>query len=435
MDEKINLLKRFSDTEKRFNIKYPQEVTIKKNTIVNYSNESNKEYQRWYKYKEGYSIDVVNKVLSKYNLNKNDVILDPFIGSGTTALAASYLGLQTIGFEINPFSYFLTSTKLDNYTDSDILNFKENFETIINTDLTLVKESELPSLKFKDKIFKQNIKEYYMKVLTLINNLTESKYKNLLKLLWLSCLEDVSNYKKDGNGLKTKSQKKIDTITINYCKDKLTEKFIMIYNDLTNNKISRTTTIHKESCLNMSDYIKDSSISGIIFSPPYANCFDYNEIYKLELWFSGIVKNYDEFKSLKKMSIRSNLSSLNKEDNDITTQIPLINETISLLKSKKLWNNKIPKMISAYFNDMFKVLESSYNSLKEDGFCTIVVANSCYGGVAIPTDIFLTLCAEKIGFNVECIDVERYLNTSSQQNNIITTEKNLLRESIIYLRK
>ena len=47
----------------------------------------------------------------------------------------------------------------------------------------------------------------------------------------------------------------------------------------------------------MGSYIKDSSIDGIIFSPPYANCFDYTEIYKLELWFGGFVKDYSELKN------------------------------------------------------------------------------------------------------------------------------------------
>lgn len=32
----------------------------------------------------------------------NDIILDPFIGSGTTAIAANDTGRQFIGFEINP---------------------------------------------------------------------------------------------------------------------------------------------------------------------------------------------------------------------------------------------------------------------------------------------------------------------------------------------
>jgi site-specific DNA-methyltransferase (adenine-specific) len=34
--------------------------------------------------------------------NQGDIVLDPFVGSGTTSIAASQLGRQWIGFEINP---------------------------------------------------------------------------------------------------------------------------------------------------------------------------------------------------------------------------------------------------------------------------------------------------------------------------------------------
>lgn len=45
----------------------------------------------------------------KLSTKENDIVLDPFLGSGTTALAAKHLGRQYIGFEINE-KYFKIAT-------------------------------------------------------------------------------------------------------------------------------------------------------------------------------------------------------------------------------------------------------------------------------------------------------------------------------------
>lgn len=42
-----------------------------------------------------------------------DMILDPFMGSGTTILAAKLLGLEAIGFEIDPDTYRTASERLN----------------------------------------------------------------------------------------------------------------------------------------------------------------------------------------------------------------------------------------------------------------------------------------------------------------------------------
>ena len=108
---------------------------------------------------------------------------------------------------------------------------------------------------------------------------------------------------------------------------------------------------------------------------------------------------------------------------------------IEKLNEKKLWDKKIPTMLKNYFNDMFKIIDYSYLKLKKDGFCAIVVGNSCYGGVIIPSDLILAKYASEKGFYVDKIDVYRYIIPSSQQYKDVLNEKKFLRESVICLVK
>jgi hypothetical protein len=65
----------------------------------------------------------------------------------------------------------------------------------------------------------------------------------------------------------------------------------------------------------------------------------------------------------------------------------------------------------------------------------MVVGNSAYGGILIPTDSLLAAIGRSLGFSVENIGVARHLTTSSQQKLALEDRKHFLRESVVVLRK
>ena len=213
------------------------------------------------------------------------------------------------------------------------------------------------------------------------------------------------------------------------------DKYLQILTDIKNSKIETKVNVINDSSLQIDKYIEDNTISGIIYSPPYANCFDYTEIYKLELWFGNFVEEYSDLKKLRNKTIRSHLNSLLDENKFSIEHSEVLNRQIEKLNEKKLWDKKIPTMLKNYFNDMFKIIDYSYLKLKKDGFCAIVVGNSCYGGVIIPSDLILAKYASEKGFYVDKIDVYRYIIPSSQQYKDVLNEKKFLRESVICLVK
>lgn len=55
--------------------------------------------------------------------DEGDIVLDPFIGTGTTAVAAKKLGRHFIGIDIDPYYVKLSREKLSNVKESKIGNF------------------------------------------------------------------------------------------------------------------------------------------------------------------------------------------------------------------------------------------------------------------------------------------------------------------------
>ena len=274
-----------------------------------------------------------------------------------------------------------------------------------------------------------------MNVKKRIDDIHNEKVRSLFLIGWLSAIEIFSNYRKSGNGLKIRKNKIKIEQSIEDVNKYLKDKYLQILTDIKNSKIETKVNVINDSSLQIDKYIEDNTISGIIYSPPYANCFDYTEIYKLELWFGNFVEEYSDLKKLRNKTIRSHLNSLLDENKFSIEHSEVLNRQIEKLNEKKLWDKKIPTMLKNYFNDMFKIIDYSYLKLKKDGFCAIVVGNSCYGGVIIPSDLILAKYASEKGFYVDKIDVYRYIIPSSQQYKDVLNEKKFLRESVICLVK
>src|SRR3989344_5811566 len=66
------------------------------------------------KYKEAFSKELVERIITNFNMKKEDkVIFDPFCGIGTTLLASKQLGLNYLGSDLSPLCQFITRAKLD----------------------------------------------------------------------------------------------------------------------------------------------------------------------------------------------------------------------------------------------------------------------------------------------------------------------------------
>lgn len=389
---------------------------------------------RWFNYKEGFSPVLVEKLFDEYGLKKGDVVCDPFCGAGTTLAVAKSRGMHSIGFEVNPFAAFITKVKTENYTKKDIEVFKKYISDLegLNIDENL----PMPDNDYLVRIFEFEMLVAQLNIRKYVSELSDSKAKDLLFFAWICTLEECSLYRKAGNGLKVKSKppqyKKGEAFQFALEKIKgKAESMIEDYSDDNGPK----PKVYVDSVTNMVDRVAEKSLDYVLFSPPYANCFDYTKIYYLELWFGQFVLSTGDQKNIRMKSLRSHCHAT-WPDRYTSFSLPELNEQIlPLLRKQKLWTKRIPDMLNGYFADMEEALKQIYCSLKEGGHCSIVVSNSAYAGIIIPTDVFLAMIAEKIGFKVQEIAVERLIITSSQQYKKTEHIRRFLRESIVKLEK
>ena len=110
-----------------------KEVNIKRNDNlkdkVNFSPRSDYPIHRWFKYREGYSMDIVKDLIKE----SDKTILDPFCGCGSTLLSAKLLGKDAVGIDVNPISAFVTKVKVTIYNENDLSKINQVVKRIVRS--------------------------------------------------------------------------------------------------------------------------------------------------------------------------------------------------------------------------------------------------------------------------------------------------------------
>jgi len=403
--------------------------------------------QRWFPYREGYSIELVNTFIKNLNIKGN--IFDPFMGSGTTLLASRMNDLNSFGIDINPISASVAKVENERYSLEDVVKIDGEIKKFN----TLAKPTEIfqTSFELADKIFNREILQALLQFKHYIKAINDEKVRNLFFMAWLSIIEEVSNIKKEGNGIKYKNRKRTPNGYINiekekweneifpsdkynFVKTKFTRHLEIILFDLkySYGKCDKKPIVYEGDCLEFDKFLQHE-LELSFFSPPYCNCFDYFEIHKVELWLGDFISNKEEFRKLRNTGFRSNTNSLNHKPIKYTNVY--LEKLISMFDCTKIWNNRIPNLIRGYFDDMHTLLTKLSQQTIKKGFVGIVVGNSAYSGIIIPTDMLIADIAKEMGFKIKGVFVSRHLTTSSQQKQGLEYVRNYLRESIVLLQR
>ena len=67
----------------------------------------------WYRFVLSFPPHLVRDYVSRFELNGDACVLDPFCGTGTSVVECKKLGLASVGIEAHPMSHFASITKTD----------------------------------------------------------------------------------------------------------------------------------------------------------------------------------------------------------------------------------------------------------------------------------------------------------------------------------
>ena len=117
----------------------------------------------------------LNDYKKRIFFRQGDVILDPFMGSGTALIQSSELGLHSIGIDISDFNCLISKVKLDDYDFSHLNDtlkdamsqtlsfsnkvFDDSFDSELKERLNEFNKKHFPNPEFKNKVKNEEIEE------------------------------------------------------------------------------------------------------------------------------------------------------------------------------------------------------------------------------------------------------------------------------------
>jgi hypothetical protein len=300
------------------------------------------------------------------NLTKrNDLILDNFVGSGTTLVESKVLGRHAIGIDINPLACLVAKVKITNiqkpdlekilsismsikedilklrachgYTNNNTSTFDlQDIGPINNNDYLLANTPNHNILKW----FNKNVIYELLTIKLKIDSLEENHIRDFLLVAFSSILRSSSNATSGfGNLMINKQPPK---------KSNIFEKFnrvanIMVtkmeeFNQVTKNNSNIKIFNHDTRSLR---FIADDTISFICTHPPYMASVPFAEYQKLSLWWLGFSQQELENKLIGGRRARSD-----------TTE--------------------------RFFQDIFTTLTEMKRVLQKKKYCCIIIGNPVY---------------------------------------------------------
>ncbi len=217
-----------------------------------------------YPYKGKFHPQMIRALLNIIGLKEGDTVLDPFSGSGTTALESQLLGINFIGFDISPLCVIQGKVKTESiYVIDEIKRLKKD---IISNAFS--------------RLFQTN-EDYYDYLQLLTKNERVRNFYVLARLL------AVSDSSRRNRNFANSFIKNINLMIASV------EDYIEIKNKLNlnlGNVVIETGDSRKLP-------LHDNSIDGIITSPPYSIALDYvqNDIHAFKDLGYDFVKMKDNF--------------------------------------------------------------------------------------------------------------------------------------------
>jgi len=370
----------------------------------------------WFRLTPSYSPELVRYLVSYLKCNDETIILDPFLGKGTTSIECKKLGFNCVGVEINPLLQKVSEYELTWEIDLDAFRrdyekHYDNLTEIISKEKNASLEDvfdkynfEIPPIHNPYRWWKKNVLKDLLIIKDVVFNINDDDFR---KLYWVALNSSVVNCANIHRNHPTISFDDNHNRNINALSD-FYENIQQIISDLTTlhnqkNMIYPDIEIILGDSTALNEFIRDKKVNRVITSPPYPNRFSYVHTTRPQLFFMDIFDNPSQSTELDINSIGGTWgrATSNLQKGKIDPHEHLGNIMEDVIEELRPKSNLMCNYVVKYFNMMDTHINALKQIITEDFKGAYVVGNSRLKGVDVFTETILSKMFEIHGFKVD----------------------------------
>lgn len=360
-----------------------------------------------HKYPAKFFPELPRWIIQRYS-NVGDVVLDPFMGSGTANLEASLLGRNSIGVDVDPFSKFLARAKTTVLPQKELTQAWRSICKAVGAYKEPDHLNGVPEFPYRDNWFKPHALKELAHIKTEIEKVAASQeIMDFFLVCFSSVIRQVSEA--DNNCTRTVVRKSLG-------KQVLPGKAIGLFLKRTAKQVenmgalsalgpSGEVIIPDDVDARNMELVGSESVSLALTSPPYANAVDYPRTHQLEIYWLGFADG--SLQPLKAQHVGTEVVR-SKEYSEL--QLTGCLEADKVIRQIYSVDPRRAFIASKYLLDMFANLQEIYRVLNDGGRYVIVVGNNLIRGHEFETWKYLHAQAPKFGYKIETYFVSKIIN-------------------------
>lgn len=358
----------------------------------------------WLRLTPAYSVHLAEELVSK--CNQEDLVLDPFCGTGTTALACARSGITCHTVDINPFLVWLANIKCAEYSEEAIEQAKEILDKVLTGIDDECPLAWIPPIKDVNKWWEPDILKLLALTFEQMRNLPLcNEARSLLYIIFCRCLIELSSASFGHQSMSFKKEAPSAYLFEVPAEMRFQNTFRRISSEVLDSASDSLQGGCGQALPGDSRYLETvlplKSYTTIITSPPYPNRMSYIRELRPYMYWLGYLDSGTQAGELDWQAIGGTwgcaTSKLMSWVPDPHIDVPY--ERFDQITSRIAQHSRVLSLyVTKYFEDTIRHIRSLKNVLAPHAQVHYIVGNSKFYDVMLPTEELYAAIFESEGF-------------------------------------